>query len=231
MTLGRSSRNSSQPPSADSPSAPPRRGKDSSGRKQGGQSGHEGKGRPLLPAWAVDEVVEHWRTDCVCGHVFCEANRVAVGQPARRQVEELPVMAVRVTEHRCHRARCPEWDHDVGLLRTFARRMCPHVLAIASGAREEHCAVWQALTARPFRASGAKSSRRSTRPARRSAPTSTDTTTGPTKGWPTERRARSRPPGRITTTTQSPRPDRQHQRGPREQHDLLKAFLRRGRRT
>ncbi|HMJ34353.1 MAG TPA: DUF6444 domain-containing protein, partial [Baekduia sp.] len=105
--LGRSSRNSSQPPSADPPSAPPRRGKDPSGRMQGAQPGHEGKGRPLLPAWAVDEIVEHWPTECGCGHVFLEADRVAVGQPARRQVEELPVMAVRVTEHQCQRVVCP----------------------------------------------------------------------------------------------------------------------------
>ena len=105
--LGRSSRNSSQPPSADPPSAPPRRGKDPSGRKPGGQPGHEGKGRPLLPAWAVDEVVAHWPTACGCGHVFCDADRVAVGDPARRQVEELPVMAVRVTEHQVHRVCCP----------------------------------------------------------------------------------------------------------------------------
>jgi len=88
--LGRSSRNSSQPPSADPPSARPRRGKDSSGRPQGAQPGHEGKGRPLLPAWAVDEVVEHWPAGCACGHVFCAADLVADGEPARRQVEELP---------------------------------------------------------------------------------------------------------------------------------------------
>ncbi|MBA2238723.1 MAG: IS66 family transposase [Lysobacter sp.] len=105
--LGRSSRNSSQPPSADPPSAPPRRGKDSSGRKPGGQPGHEGKGRPLLPAWAVDEVIEHWPTACECGHVFCDADRVAIGEPVRRQVEELPVMAVTVTEHHGQRVRCP----------------------------------------------------------------------------------------------------------------------------
>ena len=105
--LGRSSRNSSQPPSADRPSAPPRRGKGPSGRKQGAQPGHEGKGRALLPAWAVDEVVEYWPIDCGCGHVFCAADLVADGEPARRQVEELPVMAVRVTEHQCHRVRCP----------------------------------------------------------------------------------------------------------------------------
>lgn len=103
----RSSRNSSQPPSSDLPRSPPKRGKDRSGRKQGGQPGHEGKGRPLLPAWAVDEVVEHWPVDCGCGHVFAESERVSAGQPARHQVEELPVMAVTVTEHQCQRARCP----------------------------------------------------------------------------------------------------------------------------
>ena len=102
----RSSRNSSQPPSQDSPTAP-KRGKDPSGRKAGGQPGHEGKGRPLLPAWAVDEVVEHWPVDCACGHVFSEGERMPAGAPARHQVEELPVMAVRVTEHRCQRVVCP----------------------------------------------------------------------------------------------------------------------------
>ncbi len=106
--LGRSSRNSSQPPSQDAPGTPPRRGKDRSGRKQGGQPGHEGKGRPLLPAWAVDEVIEHWPGRCECGHVFCAAERLAVGEPARHQVEELPVMAVRVIEHHCQRVRCPD---------------------------------------------------------------------------------------------------------------------------
>lgn len=105
--LGRSSRSSSQPPSTDPPSAPPRRGKDPSGRKQGGQLGHEGKGRSLLPASAGDEVVEHWPTACGCGYVFLAANRVAVGEPARHQVEELPVMAVCVTEHQGQRVRCP----------------------------------------------------------------------------------------------------------------------------
>ena len=105
--LSRSSRNSSQPPSADPPSVPPRRSKDSSGRAQGAQSGHEGKGRPLLPAWAVDEVVEHWPAGCECGHVFVEHELIAVGEPVRHQVEELPAIQVKVIEHRCQRTRCP----------------------------------------------------------------------------------------------------------------------------
>ena len=110
--IGRSSRNSSQPPSSDRPgkAKAPKRGKDRSGRKQGAQDGHEGKGRPLLPAWAVDEVVEHWPAGCGCGHVFSGAEHVSVGKPARHQVEELPVMAVRVTEHQCQRVRCPDCD-------------------------------------------------------------------------------------------------------------------------
>ncbi len=105
--LGRSSRTSSQPPSQDPPGAEPRRGKGSSGRAQGAQPGHDGHGRDLLPTWAVDEVIEHWPVDCGCGHVFSEAERVAVGEPARHQVEELPVIAVSVIEHRCQRVRCP----------------------------------------------------------------------------------------------------------------------------
>ena len=105
--LARNSGNSSSPPSSDPPRGAPKRGKDPSGRKRGGQPGHEGHGRPLLPAWAVDQVIDHWPASCGCGHVFSEAERVAVGEPARHQVEELPPIAVQVTEHRCQRVRCP----------------------------------------------------------------------------------------------------------------------------
>lgn len=127
--IGRSSRNSSQPPSADRPGGPPKRGKDRSGRKQGAQDGHEGKGRPLLPAWAVDEIVEHWPVECGCGHAFAVADRVSVGQPARHQVEELPVMAVVVTEHRCQRERCP------GCAKTVTALLPAAIAASAFGPR------------------------------------------------------------------------------------------------
>lgn len=106
--LNRSSRNSSKPPSVDPPSSPPRRSKDRSGRKPGAQSGQEGHGRELLPVCAVDEVVEHWPERCGCGRVFCEAELRPDGEPARHQVEELPVMTVKVVEHRAQRLRCPE---------------------------------------------------------------------------------------------------------------------------
>lgn len=105
--LNRSSRNSSQPPSVDLPGAPPRRGKDPSGRKQGAQDGHEGRGRELLPMSAVDDVVVHWPASCDCGHQFSEGELAAIGDPVRHQVEELPRLAVTVTEHQCPRVRCP----------------------------------------------------------------------------------------------------------------------------
>jgi transposase len=104
--LKKSSHNSSRPPSSDPPCAPAR-SKDPSGRSRGAQDGHEGHGRPLLPAWAVDEVIEHWPERCRCGHVFTEDERVAVGEPVHHQVEELPPITVRVSEHRVQRLRCP----------------------------------------------------------------------------------------------------------------------------
>jgi transposase len=107
--LNRSSRNSSLPPSQDPPSAPPRPGGRPSGRGRGGQLGHEGRHRRLLPAERVDEVVEHWPERCrSCAHLFGESDRVDAAEPSRHQVAELPPMAVRVTEYRLHRVCCPE---------------------------------------------------------------------------------------------------------------------------
>ena len=103
--LNRNSSNSSVPPSQDPPGAPERKRPDPSGRSQGAQTGHRGKGRKLAPIEAVDRVVEHWPGRCGCGHPL-ESNEEA-GPPARRQVTELPEIAVEVTEHRLHRRRCP----------------------------------------------------------------------------------------------------------------------------
>jgi transposase len=105
--LARNSRNSSQPPSQDRPKPPPKP-KGRSGRKQGGQPGHEGHGRELLPTWATDEVVVHWPSACGCGHVFADGERVGVGDRFRHQVEELPEIATLVIEHQCPRVRCPD---------------------------------------------------------------------------------------------------------------------------
>jgi transposase len=105
----RSSRNSSLPPSQDPASAPPRPRRPGSGRTPGGQPGHEGKHRRLLPSEQVDEIVEHWPERCrACAHVFAEQELVDGAEPWRHQVAELPAIAVRVSEHRPHCVCCPE---------------------------------------------------------------------------------------------------------------------------
>jgi transposase len=63
----------------------------------------------LLPPEQVDEFLEHWPERCRgCAHEFAEAERVDAAEPSRRQVGELPPIAVRVTEHRLHRVCCRE---------------------------------------------------------------------------------------------------------------------------
>jgi len=67
--LRKDSGNSSKPPSSDAPWSKRRRQRrPSSGRKQGGQPGHEGPSRPLFDASAVDEVHDHRPATCPdCG--------------------------------------------------------------------------------------------------------------------------------------------------------------------
>src|SRR5215218_5506619 len=106
--LKRNSRNSSLPPSQDPPGVPERKRSGRSGRGQGGQPGHPGRGRGLAPIEAVDELIDHWPERCECGHRFAEAGREPAGEPVRRQVAELPPIAVRLSEHQLHRLRCPD---------------------------------------------------------------------------------------------------------------------------
>lgn len=104
--LRRDSGNSSVPPSADPGGGKRARKGKRSDRKPGAQPGHPGKGRGLLPIEQVDEVVEHLPESCKrCGGPL--ADRPARGPIRRHQVVELPEIAVRVTEHRLHRRRCP----------------------------------------------------------------------------------------------------------------------------
>lgn len=105
--LRRDSDNSSLPPSADPRSGGRRRRGKRSDRKPGGQPGHPGSGRGLLPIEQVDEVIEHLPERCrECGHSL--ADRPARGPTRRHQVAELPQIAVRVTEHRLARRCCPD---------------------------------------------------------------------------------------------------------------------------
>lgn len=99
------SRNSSRPPSSDPPQAigqRPRRGP--SGRQRGGQPGHQGQTRALVPLEDVDVVVPVKPKQCHrCQHLLQGADP----QPHRHQVTELPFVKPVVTEYQLHRLLCP----------------------------------------------------------------------------------------------------------------------------
>jgi hypothetical protein len=112
--LGQDSSNSSRPPSSDLPHTPRRRHVSPTGRRRGGQPGHPGRFRSLLPVEQVDEVVvvvpEHCR---YCQRPFPGTGARRHGRPRRHQVVELPPLAMRVTEYRMVVRRCP-MGHRVG---------------------------------------------------------------------------------------------------------------------
>ena len=101
--LGQNSSNSSKPPSSDPPSYKPTPRRGPQGRKRGGQPGHQGSTRKLLPAAEVDHLVELKPASCVgCGRKL----RGADPTPERRQVSEVPPVRAEVTEYRRHALRC-----------------------------------------------------------------------------------------------------------------------------
>jgi transposase len=106
--LGQNSSNSARPPSSDPPHVPPKRRAASSGRKRGGQPGHRGAFRALLPVEQVDEVVTVVPEGCRhCGQPFPETATRRRRRVWRHQVVELLPLAVRVTEYQMMARRCP----------------------------------------------------------------------------------------------------------------------------
>jgi len=104
----RNSRNSSQAPSQDTPAQKPTRDKDAtekrSERPRGGQIGHSGVGRALLPVEAVDAVI-------ACRPEVCEQCGSGLSgidpAPYRYQVTEIPVVKAQVVEYQVHTLTCP----------------------------------------------------------------------------------------------------------------------------
>ena len=101
--LNQTPRNSSKPPSAEGLGKPaPRSLRKKSGRKPGGQDGHEG--RTLAQAAKPDREVAHEPACCAgCGAGL--AGRPVTGVE-RRQVFDLPPVAVQVTEHQLIEREC-----------------------------------------------------------------------------------------------------------------------------
>jgi len=101
----------SKPPSSDGLAGQQRaRGRRvKSRRKAGGQPGHPGRHRELVPVERVNAIVD--LAPEACRHCARRLRaRHTVGDPRRHQVTELPPMAAHITEYRCHRRQCPDCD-------------------------------------------------------------------------------------------------------------------------
>jgi transposase len=103
--LRQDSRTSSRPPSSDPPQAlgkRPRRAP--SGRRPGGQPGHEGQTRALLPVEEVNVILPVKPTRCWRCQQPLQGDDP---QPQRHQVTEIPPAKPVVTEYQLHRLVCP----------------------------------------------------------------------------------------------------------------------------
>jgi transposase len=103
-----SSRNSSLPPSKDRPQHKTPRRQHASGRKPGGQPGHRGITRPLVPPeqLTTPPIVVVPET-CPCGHVFPD-DAPTTGAPWRQQVFDLPPITPIITEWQLAHRACPD---------------------------------------------------------------------------------------------------------------------------
>jgi len=102
--LAKNSSNSSKPPSSDGPAKPkPKNLRRKTGKKPGGQPGHAG--RNLVPVDIPDHVRKHSPTFCSCG---CSLSDARVLDSEKRQVFDIPPIAVEVTEHVVETLACPK---------------------------------------------------------------------------------------------------------------------------
>ena len=105
--LTRNSSNSSRPPSSDPPGTKKTKKKSKSKRKQGGQPGHKGKNRKLLPAEAMDKIHDIFPECCEhCRNPFSATLVNPFAKPVRHQVFDLPVIVPIKEEYRCHSLTC-----------------------------------------------------------------------------------------------------------------------------
>ena len=113
--LDMNSQNSSKPPSSDGPDTKARKKKGDGKRRPGGQPGHEGHHRELLPVEQVDKVTGV--KPSACEHCGRKVNGEDP-QPERHQVWEIPAIQPYVEEFQLHEL----WCRDCG---KFTRASLP----------------------------------------------------------------------------------------------------------
>ena len=101
--LTETSRHSSRPPSSDPPQSP-RPSRPRGQRRRGGQPGHLGQTRPLVPVDDVDEVVVLKPDQCSGCQAPLSGDDAA---PFRHQVIEIPPLKPVITEYQWHQLVCP----------------------------------------------------------------------------------------------------------------------------
>lgn len=105
--LSKNSSNSGKPPSSDGLGKKPKSLREQSGKKPGGQPGHEG--RTLNQRADPDHIVLHTPSNCENCHADLASAEV-VGLE-KRQVFDLPQPEVEVTEHQAEAKRCSCCGH------------------------------------------------------------------------------------------------------------------------
>ncbi len=108
--IERNSQESSKPPSTDNPNEKNKKAKkrNKGKRNPGGQPGHKGTHRELIPVEDVDEVVPLYPETCDRCHKKQQIGEKAsvVQEPFRWQVTEIPPIEPKVTEYQCFTTRC-----------------------------------------------------------------------------------------------------------------------------
>jgi transposase len=111
--LGQNSRNSHLPPSSDRPGSAGKAGRNpqrpKSGRPRGGQRGHRGTRRTLVPPEQVNEFIDLYPAECEnCWKALPEVPDL---HAKRYQVTEVPPIQPHTTEYRRHGVACPCCGH------------------------------------------------------------------------------------------------------------------------
>jgi transposase len=111
IQIAQNSQNSSKPPSTDPPfQRPAKKTKEKSARPKGAQVGHNRHLRELVPAEAVDEIVEIYPQECTQCHSPLRPSD-QIGEPLRHQVWELPSVKASVKEYQFYTRQCSQCSH------------------------------------------------------------------------------------------------------------------------